>query len=279
MNRPQALRLATGQLLPDLRIIAASEIAVHEDSDPVRVGRLVTRLREDGVLRNPPVAAPLPDGGYIVLDGANRTSALTALGISAIPLQVVDYGDHTVRLEVWRHFVVDAPDLLQRLSTAGLTLERVQERDADRILSTQALACYLVTDEGTVGIRPGPGPLGATLARAVGVYRGAARIYRVQGTDRDELVREYGADGTLVVFPTFTKTDIVSIARAEVKLPTGITRHIISGRALRLNLPLSALAAPGEIVEKNRWLADLIRQKLLDNRIRYYPEATFLFDE
>ena len=279
MSKPTTLRLSTGQLLPDLRIIPGAEIFLHEDSDPVRVSRLVARLQEDGVLSNPPVAAPLRGGGYVVLDGANRTSALTRLGISAIPLQIVEYADRAVRLEVWRHFVAGAPDLLERLSGAGLTLEQVSERDADRMLAAGGLASYVVTDGGTVGIRPGSGPLGATLARVVDAYRGSARIYRVQDADRSDLVREYGTDGAMVVFPSFTKDDIVAIARAAVKLPTGITRHIISGRALRLNLPLAALSTPGDVAEKNLWLADLIRQKLLDNRIRYYPEATFLFDE
>lgn len=278
MSKPTTLRLSTGQLLPDLRIIPSAEIFLHEDSDPVRVSRLVARLQEDGVLSNPPVAAPMRGGGYVVLDGANRTSALTRLGISAIPLQIVEYADRAVRLEVWRHFVAGAPDLPERLS-GGLTLERVSEREADRMLAAGGLASYVVTDGGTVGIRAGSGPLGATLARVVDAYRGSARIYRVQAADRSDLVREYGTDGALVVFPAFTKDDIMAIALAPVKLPTGITRHVISGRALRLNLPLAALSTPGDVAEKNRWLADLIRQKLLDNRIRYYPEATFLFDE
>ncbi|MGH2435514.1 MAG: ParB N-terminal domain-containing protein, partial [bacterium] len=81
MNQRSALRLATGQLLPDLRIIATEEVFVHEDHDPVRVDRLVASLRDDGVLRNPPVAAPLSGGGYVVLDGANRAAALASIGI------------------------------------------------------------------------------------------------------------------------------------------------------------------------------------------------------
>jgi hypothetical protein len=90
---------------------------------------------------------------------------------------------------------------------------------------------------------------------------------------------DYGAVGELVVFPTFTKRDIVEVARAPVKLPTGITRHLIPGRALRLNVPLSVLTSPGDVAAKNRWLQEELHRKLLDHQIRYYPEATFLFDE
>jgi hypothetical protein len=278
MNRPSALRLATGQLLPDLRIVPATEVFTHEDSDPVRVDRLIARFRDDGVLRNPPIAAALSGGGFVVLDGANRAGALATLGVTAIPLQVVEYEGSGVRLEVWHHFVVGASELTPRISRAGLTVEAMSQREAEQGLTDRILACYLVTRDEILGIRS-TSELGVSLARVVAAYRGTARIYRVQGGAYPELVREYGTDGTLIVYPSFTKADILTFARAPVKLPTGITRHIISGRALRLNLPLSTLSGPEDVAEKNRWLAELIREKLLDNRIRYYPEATFLFDE
>lgn len=277
-RNPQTLRLPTGQFLPDLRIVAAAEVFGHEDHDPVRVDRLVASLREDGVLRNPPVAAPLSDGGYVVLDGANRAGALASFGIAVIPLQVVDYNDAGVELKVWHHFVAGGADLPSRMSGAGLTLETLSRREAEEGLSGRALACYLVMKDTILGVRSGSA-LGISLARVVAAYRGSARIYRVQGGTHAELARSFGTDGTLIVFPSFTKEDIVAFARARGKLPTGITRHVISGRALRLNLALDALSKPGGLEEKNRWLSDFIRQKLLNNRIRYYPEATFLFDE
>ena len=63
-------------------------------------------------------------------------------------------------------------------------------------------------------------------------------------------------------------------------MPTGITRHIIQGRALRVNLPLSLLMGAGRTTQqKNEWLEDWIKQKLACREIRYYQEATFLFDE
>ena len=64
------------------------------------------------------------------------------------------------------------------------------------------------------------------------------------------------------------------------KLPTGITRHVIPGRALRVNLPLSALTDERQTAEgKNEWLRGWIAHKLAGREICYYQEATFLFDE
>ena len=279
--RSATLHLSTGQRLPDLRIVSAEQLYLHEESDPVRVARLAERMRDEGILRNPPVVAPLPeDAGFVVLDGANRTSALIHIGARALPVQVVDYDDPAVRLDVWHHFLTDAADLAPRLASLGLSVRSAGTEEAERFLGARTIACYFKT-RGGAHIVPQPleVPPAATLAKVVGAYKGTVRIYRVLTNDLDTVTNEYGTDGTVVVFPLFTKRDILEIARAPVKLPTGITRHLITGRALRVNVPLNILTSPGEIDERNRWLAETIHQKLLDNRIRYYPEASFLFDE
>ncbi len=275
-----SLRLATGQSLPDLRIVARSQVHLHEEADPARIDRLVVRLRADGVLRNPPLAAALPEGGYVVLDGANRTSALMALEAPVIPIQVVDYSDPSVRLEVWHHLLVRPIDLPALLRARGLSLREGTPADAARWLAERTIASYVLTSSGATAVPLSPDRLMArTLLAVVDAYKATNRIYRVMDTDLDALAREYGTVGALVVFPTFSKQDILEIAHAPVKLPTGITRHLIPGRVLRLNLPLEVLASPGDVEQKNRWLAEEIHRRLLEHRVRYYPESSFLFDE
>ena len=63
------------------------------------------------------------------------------------------------------------------------------------------------------------------------------------------------------------------------KLPTGITRHVIPNRALRVNLPLELLRAAGTVEAKNAALSELIHERLLGHRVRVYPESTVLFDD
>ncbi|OLC31932.1 MAG: hypothetical protein AUH31_01625 [Armatimonadetes bacterium 13_1_40CM_64_14] len=274
------LRLPSGKVLPDLQIVGRSQVHLHEDCDQDRVDRLIGRIRADGILRNPPLAASLPDEGFVVLDGANRTSALLALEAPVLPLQVVDYADPAVRLEVWHHLLVRPSDLSTRLRAQGLTLLAASPFEAARQLAERTIACYILTPAGGLTVSlPSEQLLAQTLAAVVGTYKTTNHIYRVTDTNLDTLRSEYEAAGELVVFPTFTKRDIVEVARAPVKLPTGITRHLIPGRALRLNLPLSVLTSPGDVAAKNRWLQEDLHRKLLDHQIRYYPEATFLFDE
>lgn len=278
---PTTPRLSTGQALPELRIVPASAVFLHEDCDPGRVRRLSSRLQEDGLLRNPPIAAALPEGNYVVLDGANRTSALRALGASAILLQVVDYDDPAVGLEVWHHMLPGPADIPDRLRGQGLPLRVGTVTDAAQWLAERAVACYLVTPTRVVAVPTAPSmrSLASALAQVVDAYKGSTRIYRVLTTDFETLSGQYGPVGAIVVFPTFSKREIRELAHAPTKLPAGVTRHVISGRALRVNVPLEVLTAPGPVDGKNQWLRERIHQQLLDDRIRYYPEASFLFDE
>lgn len=261
----------------------AQDVLLHEEADLARVERLSIRLRDDGVLRNPPIVTSVPDGGYVVLDGANRTSALLALGARVIPVQVVTYAG--IRLEVWSHFLLDGGGVPHRLRSRGIAL-RARAAEEDVVPDRDARICYVAAGDDVYEIDVAS-HTASLLAAVVGTYKDTIRIYRVPGTgpgqglraEARRLAREYGAPGTLVIFPMLAKDDILAIARGVEKLPTGITRHVIAGRALRLDVPLHVLTSPGSVGEKDAWLSDYVRGKLLDNRVRYYPEATFLFDE
>jgi hypothetical protein len=84
----------------------------------------------------------------------------------------------------------------------------------------------------------------------------------------------------IVVFPHYEPAEILVAARDGVHLPPGITRHIIRGRAMRLNYPLDALQDNGDSLEvKNLQLQAWIQERSAAKRVRYYAEPTFLFDE
>src|SRR5881409_3354271 len=71
--------------LPDLRFVPVESLIPHEQHDGRRMQALVHRLRNQAVLKNPPIAAPFGDEGsearYVVLDGANRVTAAGAAGL------------------------------------------------------------------------------------------------------------------------------------------------------------------------------------------------------
>ncbi|MBI4279106.1 MAG: hypothetical protein HY660_11685 [Armatimonadetes bacterium] len=285
---PQArlpLAAPTGQVLPDLRLASAESVRLHEESDPRRAAALTERLRRDGLLRNPPIAAPAGDGTYVVLDGANRVTALRALAYPYQILQVVDYESPAVVLDVWHHLLMDADSaaMLERISAAAdVPVQRAAREEArDRLAHREAVG---VLDDGgpEVVILEAAGGLAEdvlTLARAVAAYKGSAQIYRVLEDDPQAVRRTYGVAGLLVRFPRFTKVEILAVGRGGVRLPAGVTRHVIPGRALHVNLDLAMLHADASLDEKNARLAEMIHARLLNHRVRHYPEATFLFDE
>ena len=82
-----------------------------------------------------------------------------------------------------------------------------------------------------------------------------------------------------MVFPTYRPDDILAMVGLNAMLPSGITRHLIPLRALRVNTELDLLWSDTLRSEKNRWLADWTRHKLQERQIRFYEEPTVLYDE
>ena len=97
--------------MPDLRVVPVDALIPHERHDQERSGPLVRRLREQGVLRNPPIVTPLPpdEARYVVLDGANRGTAAREAGLPHIVVQVVRYQDSGIRLTTWHHALAALP--------------------------------------------------------------------------------------------------------------------------------------------------------------------------
>jgi L-serine kinase (ATP) / ParB family transcriptional regulator, heme-responsive regulator len=271
--------------MPVLRVFEIGRLLLHEEPDLGRVRRLQDALRRDGVLRNPPIVAPLPEGMAAVLDGANRVTALREAGIPHAVVQVVEYGRSEITLSSWRHYVrEDEPESLRDRVADLPGIHAAELRDpleaVARLAHREGAAAVIDARGGTL-LGGGADPVGAAemLNRIVALYRGQGRIYRIEGgDDLDALAADYGR-GTLVVFRTFEKADILLIAARGGRLPTGITRHIIPGRALRVNAPLDWLAGPSDAAAKQVRLDASLRQRWLDHGVRHYAESTFLFDE
>jgi hypothetical protein len=266
--------------LPELKIVPSGALLLHEDTDPERVERLTARLRADGSLRNPPIAAPVEGGAYVVLDGANRVTALRRAAFPDQLIQVVDYDEPALVLEVWAHLLADDEDLTREI-TAGPAWEAASADAVRAGLDEATFACGIMTRGGAHGVRASGGLAGRirALAGVVARYKGRVPIYRVQAAPLDALAREFGQAAALVQFPRLSKPDIRAIASLEVKLPTGISRHIVPLRALRVNVPLDLLRAAEPLAAKQARLDELIRARLRDHRVRHYPEPTVLYDE
>jgi L-serine kinase (ATP) / ParB family transcriptional regulator, heme-responsive regulator len=285
--------------LPDLRLLPVASLIPHEYADQKRVDRLVNRISADGFLKNPPIVAPIPDSEqFVVLDGANRTAALERIGAPHVVAQVVDYKSDQVELLTWHHLITgrEPSNFLQEIAKVpGLVLYPVSLDLARQALSARAILAYIVlpipssgnnysvfTVDGTPGTdHHGTRTSTALLNAMVDTYKGDPQvtIHRVSTDELDDLMNYYDGVSGLIVFPPYTPDDIIALAVSGSKVPTGITRHIISHRALRVNIPLTLLESPEPLDKKNAWWHEQVKRKLASNEIRLYQESTYLFDE
>jgi hypothetical protein len=272
-----------------LTIVHLDSVLLHEEIERHRVSLLVERLQRDRILKNPPIVtlvrAPNEWTRYVVLDGASRTSALRAMQCRDVMVQIVDYHSRGLRLESWNHLLLDVtPEELRReidgLDCVGLV--EMDQESARVALDRRELIGYLLFSDGRVmGLRcPSDQVSQANALNAVvQTYENRAVMYRVSTTDLEQLAAEHHRIGAVMVFPKYRPDEIIRLALNGAKVPMGITRHIIPGRALRVNLPLEVLESSQSLEEKNAWLDEWLKDKIRDRNVRFYQEAVFLFDE
>jgi hypothetical protein len=272
--------------LPELKIVPVTSLVLHEQVDEVRISGLVERIEKDGFLKNPPIVAPIRGSAqYVVLDGANRTSALARLACRDVVVQVVDYSDPDLDLVVWNHLIA-APtidDVLEPIrQVTGLRMRHVALPMARALLANRGVLAYVVPVQGPVQVLEGGLTLDGEaelLNMIVASYHGRLRYFRVKSDELLALLPYYDGVAALVAFPCFQPEEITHLASNGAKLPAGITRHVIPQRALRVNVPLHILRQERPLEEKNGWLLDQIKSRLLERHIRFYQEPTVLFDE
>lgn len=276
--------------IPDLRIVPIDLLVEHEFNDVQRTEPLAQRLEAEGVLKNPPVVTPMGDGDprYVVLDGANRVTALHMLGYSHILVQVVPYELPQVTLTTWYHVIdcVDPKRLTADIAALeGVDLILTDARRARAGLSRREYLMYLLrADEEVFAVRTAE-PLrevreqNRILNSLVNTYKDRCALHRVMTDSLEEVKQLYPSMAGLVIFPQYDFSEVLELARDGELLPAGLTRHLIHGRALRLNYPLSELKSDEPLEAKNARLKTWLTNKLATKEVRFYGETTFLFDE
>jgi hypothetical protein len=277
-------------LLPDLRFVAVEQLVPHERHDERRMTPLVKRIREQAMLKNPPIATPLPGPGggerFVVLDGANRVAAVRAAGLPHLVVQVVRYQSPYVELRTWYHALGETTR--EQFEAAAARIPGLECREEDPLHARallarrEVLATVAFRDRGVLTFAGGHdlAEHNNLLNAIVDVYRDRRRFYRMSTDSLDAAAMRYPEVTALVVFPHFEPAEILELATRGEHLPAGITRHLIRWRALRINLALDQLADDEHpLDEKNRWLHEWLHEKLAMRQVRFYEESTVLFDE
>jgi hypothetical protein len=248
------------------------------------------KLREQAILKNPPIVAPLtPDDSgdtrYVVLDGANRVTAAKTAGLPHMLVQVVRYDDPAIRLSTWHHALIGPTradlDAMWR-EIRGLEAETSEPRHARAVLARREAFAIVHVGNQTIELRGGAtlAHQNALLNEVVDRYRHRYRYHRVTSDWLGDARGRFPEVTALVVFPRFEQAEILELAVNGARVPAGITRHVIPWRALRVNVPLEVLQDPTrDAVAKDTWLKGWLKDKVAGRNVRFYEESTVLFDE
>ena len=267
--------------IPVMEVLRIRDIRPHEDVDLARVAALIERLSTDGILRNPPIVARLDGGQRLLLDGANRIAALRRLGIAHALVQTETFRDSALGLSHWNH-VIRAQEATHILShpPADTRLYRSGEADDG---SKGNPVCRLLLPSGEDAVLVGPPDAAAraeVLRHLCARYtHPRARLARIAHRDRDQVRSAYPDFGGLLEYAYVSKEEVLAIAEAGERLPSGITRFLVPRRVLGFNLPLSFLEVNLPLDEKRRRLEDLVADRFGSGRVRYYAEPAFVFDD
>ncbi len=272
-----------------LRVVPIEQLLPHEAHNPLRVQRLAERIVADGVVTNPPVVAQLDADRYVILDGATRVTALRQLGYPHLVVQLADPAREQVQLFTWFHALrgcSSAELVALARNTAGLRVSEMAPTQLARALWERGALGYLITAEGQgLLLEADPQALDdedawiQPLTDLVDNYGRLCEVERTLSNDLAELRSQYPDLAGLVVFPQFAIEIVLKLVGRGRLLPAGITRFVVAGRILRLNVPLAVLASDESLEQKRDWLDRLIQAKLAERSVRYYQEPVLLLDE
>lgn len=269
----------------DLKLLKLSDIKLHEATENNRLRNIYGRIAKDRFLMNPIIVAKY-DKDYILIDGANRFSSLKEIGCKLVLAQIIDYKDKRIKLDHWNHLVYDFHiDLLkEHYDKAGIKYSKVNHREASKVLRNEInhiTASDLSTGESILVDLPKKFDVFINgLFDLTKIYFHKYSFDRSETTIKLSDLRKYSRKkGTLIEYPNFQKEHVVKIARQGLRIPAGITRHILINRVLHVRYELKNLMSAKDIESKTANLQKYLTAKIDDNKVRQYTESVIVFDE
>lgn len=270
-----------------LKIIPIKDILIHEELDQSRSRQISAQLKKEKYLINPILVASLDEEKYLQLDGMNRLSAFSAMGLKNILCQIVDYNDQDmVELSSWVHLFKNNSDDFINFAKKNKSLvvkkgdlehvghRFIKEKDFGRL-------CTVVNEKNQVFLIS----TGGNMAKKMKNLNYLVSFYKENLTREDlpfnfdyndigYFFHQYPNTNMMVIFPNFTPQQIIEVVENGGFFPPGVTRHIIKGRCLNVNIPLTFFANSQSVVKQNQ----LLKKFLAEKNVRFYEEPTIHFE-
>ena len=274
--------------IPHLEVVSVESLMLHEHHDHQRTPSLVERLSESGILRNPPIVLQTSkaENRYIVLDGANRVVAFRKMRMPHIVVQIVHVDEPGLELDAWNHVIwgIQPSDLLESMEAIPQIKFRLERADKNQ---SQSVGCHQLAsvqfpDETAYTSFNSPSNLADRvniLNDIVDSYRTQANIDRTLVCQIESIIDLYTDLSGLAILTPFKIEEVIDLVKAGYLFPPGVTRFKVSPRVLRINYSLDLLKADRTTGDKNEELRKWLQESLERKSVRYYEEATFLFNE
>lgn len=264
----------------ELRLVRTADILLHEEYEDDRSSRLVKRFRTEKVLYNPLILGRHRNR-YFLIDGANRFEALKRISCKLVLAQIVDYLNPSLIIRSWYHFVSYlSMDMLKKY----LKKNNIKFESIGFDIKPERINEIFVRDKSFEAIRI---KLSRTAREMLKQIRQLNKFYdekfkytRIDSdTDISSLNNLSNDDGLLIIYPDFSKENILNISTINYKLPAGITRHLIPNRVLHIKYPIEDLKSSDGLDKKNSDLLKFIIHKIENKKVRLYKEPILIFDE
>ncbi len=269
---------------PNLRLVSLSDIQLQEEADQKRLKRLIAGMRTSKVVRDPPIVATGIHDDLIQLDGTTRLSALRRMNCSHAVVQYVDYNDSSqVTIKSWVHVSkVNRDTFLQRIRAIGGIKTEPFQLGLGLTLTGHPLAAVTIIFRDGKGLsvinNTGLVEKVLLMKRVVKLYEELIERNRevsIEGmTQLREFFRKHSDKNVALFFPTFAAHEVYALMQRSVTLPQGITRHVVNGRVLGINYPVTMLEKGTPLKEKEAYFAHFLKT----THLRFYEESTFMVE-
>lgn len=267
----------------EIALVELEGLNLHEEVNPEALRRLLHEIEDDGALWCPII---VDKESMVVLDGTHRVNALRNLGCKYVCVYFVDYSDPEIGVERWFRTIPEhlheerVEEIAEGLSIVLIPLDYSRGKDV-------SYPVLRLRDGNSFALIPRPDSL-----RCIDTLRNFERRLEAMGYEMDydneadaceKLTRS--AVSAILQPPTLWKEQVVSSAVQGHVLPCKATRHVIPGRPMGVDVPLTLLKNHKiSLEEANARLATLIKRKKTEDmppgtlwRGRRYDERTCIF--
>ncbi len=265
----QLLNSPADAVLNRLVPLPVEDLILHETVEPRRLGKVARSLTKSGTLKNPVLATAMPDGKFLVIDGAHRVSALRSIGVELALAQIFEPGE--CQVSAWHHLVpiqrmpVEVDELLEAQCPACLPGAAGAVGNCVAVTHLPGGSRHVWCDSSDVG------DIVALLHKLVSSYAAAGHAKRISPEER--VLAKTLHRRLRVAYQPLTLNRLHELASRGLVLPAGITRFITPGRVLGANIPLSLLFRKCDSSATER-----IRCHVGKLSLRYYAEPVFLVE-